>query len=349
MDDPAHCPLPKGHYDRVVMAHGGGGRLMQQLIETLIGPIFRNPHQELSHDSARVPLGQEQLAFTTDSFVVKPLFFKGGDIGKIAVLGTVNDLAMAGAQPLYLSVGLILEEGLPLQDLKRILVSMATTAEAAGVQLVTGDTKVVERGSGDGLYINTAGIGSLRAGIAPIHPKAIAVGDAVLISGDIGRHGLAILAAREHLSLDTDIQSDCRDLSQMVKALLDAGISIHCLRDLTRGGLASALIEIAETAEVQMVIEETEIPLQPDVEEALELLGFDPLFVANEGCFALFLEAEEASRALEILKRHPEGVDARLIGSVTGSKAQGQVLLRTAFGTERLLTRLSGEQLPRIC
>lgn len=227
--------------------------------------------------------------------------------------------------------------------------SMARTAKAAGVHLVTGDTKVVEHGSGDGLYINTSGIGSLRAGIPPIHPKAIAVGDAVLISGDIGRHGLAILAAREHLSLESDIQSDLRDLSRMVRALLDAGIPIHCLRDLTRGGLASALIEIAETAGVQVVIEDTEIPINPEVEEALELLGFDPLFVANEGCFALFLAAKEAPRALEILQLHPEGVDARLIGSVTGLKPQGQVLARTAFGTERMLTRLSGEQLPRIC
>lgn len=349
MDDPTSCSLHHSDYNRVVMAHGGGGRLMQQLIETLIGPLFRNPHQELCHDSAIVPLGQERLAFTTDSFVVKPLFFNGGDIGKLAVLGTVNDLAMAGAQPLYLSVGLILEEGLPLQDLERILMSMACTAKAAGVHLVTGDTKVVEHGSGDGLYINTSGIGSLRAGIPPIHPKAIAVGDAVLISGDIGRHGLAILAAREHLSLESDIQSDLRDLSRMVRALLDAGIPIHCLRDLTRGGLASALIEIAETAGVQVVIEDTEIPINPEVEEALELLGFDPLFVANEGCFALFLAAKEAPRALEILQLHPEGVDARQIGSVTGLKPQGQVLARTAFGTERMLTRLSGEQLPRIC
>jgi hydrogenase expression/formation protein HypE len=345
-----NCPLPLGQYEQVLMAHGGGGQLMQQLLDRLVQPLFDNPQLAARHDSAVLDCGDQRLAFTTDSYVVKPLFFPGGDIGKLAVCGTLNDLAMAGARPLCLSASLIIEEGLPVDDLRRVLESMAATARAAGVAIVTGDTKVVERGRGDGLYVNTAGIGRVDPGLAPIRPDAVRPGDAVLVSGDIGRHGIAIMAQREGLELETTITSDCADLSGLVRTLLDAGIEIHCLRDLTRGGLASALIEIAEAAGVGISLEEPAIPVRGDVQSACDILGFDPLYVANEGRLAAFVPAHQAESALVILRQHPLGASAALIGSVTGQKLSAAPLqLRTAYGTERILMRLSGEQLPRIC
>ena len=345
-----NCPLPLGQYERIVMAHGGGGQLMQQLLDRLVQPAFDNPYLADRHDSAVFESGGLRYAFTTDSYVVKPLFFPGGDIGRLAVCGTLNDLAMAGARPLFLSAALIIEEGLPVESLQRVLESMAATARAAGVAVVTGDTKVVERGRGDGLYINTAGIGLIADGTPAIHPAAVVPGDVILVNGDLGRHGIAIMAQREGLALETTIESDCADLSGLVRCLLDAGIQLHCLRDLTRGGLASALIEIAEAAGVGIQLEESAIPVHAAVNGVCEMLGFDPLYVANEGRFAAFLPEAQAGSALARLREHPLGGSAAIIGRVTaGSTPLAPVQLRTAYGTERLLMRLSGEQLPRIC
>jgi len=343
-----NCPLPIGQYERVLMAHGGGGQLMQQLLDRLVQPAFDNPYLAARHDSAVFESGGQRFAFTTDSYVVKPLFFPGGDIGKLAVCGTLNDLAMAGARPLFLSSALIIEEGFPVDALRRVLESMAATARAAGVCIVTGDTKVVERGRGDGLYINTAGIGRLDAGTPVIRPAAARPGDVILVNGDIGRHGIAIMAQREGLALETTLESDCADLSGLVGRLLDAGVDLHVLRDLTRGGLASALIEIAEAAGVGLSLEEDAIPVREAVQGVCEILGFDPLYVANEGRMALILPDDQAEAALAVLRGHPLGEGAALIGRLTESPA-GQVRIRTPFGTERILLRLSGEQLPRIC
>jgi hydrogenase expression/formation protein HypE len=259
----------------------------------------------------------------------------------------VNDLAMCGARPLYLSAGFIVEEGLPMETLWQIAQSMRRAAGAAGVELVTGDTKVVDRGKGDGLYVNTAGIGVIEHGLT-VAPASVRSGDAVLVNGDIGRHGIAIMAQREGLAFETTIESDCADLSGLVRELLDAGLDIHCLRDLTRGGLAGALIEIAQSAKLDIEITETAVPVREDVQGACEILGFDPLYVANEGRFAAFLPAEQAERALEILRQHPLGETAALIGRVAGP-SNGAVHLQTALGVSRVLDLLSGEQLPRIC
>ena len=323
---------------------------MQQLLDRLVQPAFNNPLLAERHDSALFESGGVRYAFTTDSYVVKPLFFPGGDIGKLSVCGTLNDLAMAGARPMFLSTALIIEEGLPVADLERVLHSMAETAQAAGVAIITGDTKVVERGRGDGLYITTAGIGQVPDGIH-ITPTAVQPGDTIIINGDIGRHGMAIMAQREGLTMETVMESDCADLSGLVRSLLDAGIEIHCLRDLTRGGLASALIEIAQSADVEMTLEEAHIPVREDVRGACEILGFDPAYVANEGRFAAFIPSDQAARALEILKQNPLGASAAAVGTVVNSvpKGMGRVSMKTPYGAERRLILMSGEQLPRIC
>lgn len=342
-----NCPAPIGQYQQIVLAHGGGGRLTRQLLEQLIQPLFANPFLAARHDSAVFETAGQQFAFTTDSYVIKPLFFPGGDIGKLAVCGTLNDLAMAGARPLFLSAALIIEEGLPVADLQRILESMAATAAAAGVAIVTGDTKVVDRGKGDGLYVNTAGIGIIEAGVA-IGPDRIQAGDAVLLSGDIGRHGMAVMAQREGLHFESTIESDCADLSGLVAELVAAGVQLHCLRDLTRGGLAAALVEIAQTADRVFEIDEAAIPVREDVRGVCELLGLDPLHVANEGRMVLLLPATEADRALALLRRHPLAAGAAPIGRVV-AEGRGAVHLCTAFGNRRPLDLPSGEQLPRIC
>lgn len=341
------CPLPL-QYQQIVMAHGGGGRLMQQLLTQLIQPTFSNPYLNQQHDSAVFSVGEQRLAFTSDSYVIKPLFFKGGDIGKLAVCGTVNDLAMSGAKPLFLSCSLIIEEGFPLEQLQIILQSMQKTATDAGVFIVTGDTKVVDCGKGDGVYINTAGIGICESALI-IQPSQIQVGDAIIISGDIARHGIAVMLEREGLAFENTINSDCALLSGMVLDLLQTGIELHCLRDLTRGGLASALIELAGSAKMHLQINETAVPIAEDVKSACELLGFDPLYIANEGCCALFLPATHATEALTILHRHETGKHAIQIGTVTAVAEKGYVTLKTAMGIERVLDLLSGEQLPRIC
>lgn len=341
------CPLPL-QYQQIVMAHGGGGRLMQQLLAQVVHPTFSNEYSNQQHDSAVFTIGEQRLAFTSDSYVIKPLFFKGGDIGKLAVCGTINDLAMSGAKPLFLSCSLIIEEGLDIEVLQTILQSMQKTAAEAGVLIVTGDTKVVDHGKGDGLYINTAGIGVLETPLV-IQPSSIQAGDAVIISGDLARHGIAVMLEREGLDFESAIESDCALLSPLVQDLLLAGIDIHCLRDLTRGGLASCLCELAMTAKVHIEINEAQIPVDEEVRAACEILGFDPLYVANEGVFALFLPADQIHKALTILRHHNVGIQASHIGTVKNSHDQGLLTLEIAMGIVRVLDLLSGEQLPRIC
>jgi hydrogenase expression/formation protein HypE len=341
------CPAPLGAQDVVLLAHGGGGRLMRGLLEQIFLPAFDNPALRERHDSAVVELGGARLAFTTDGYVVRPLFFPGGDIGSLAVFGTVNDLAMSGARPMYLSAGFILEEGFPIADLRRITSSMRDAARAAGVELVTGDTKVVDRGKGDGVFVHTAGVGLVPPGV-DVRPGRVEPGDAILLSGDVGRHGSAVLSVREGLAFDTAIESDCAPLSGVVQALLAAGVDVHCMRDLTRGGLASALNEIATDAALEFGIDEAAVPVTDAVKGACELLGLDPLYVANEGRFVVFVPAAHAERALEAMRRHEASSGAMRIGHVM-TAGRGAVLLRSRLGGTRLLDLLSGEQLPRIC
>lgn len=343
----ATCPIPIQQYPTVVMAHGGGGRLMHQLIEKLFVATFGGGGLHQRHDSTQLELPNSRLAFTTDSYVVRPLFFPGGDIGKLAVFGTVNDLAMSGARPLYLSLGMILEEGLPMETLWQIVLSIQQAAQAAGIQIATGDTKVVDRGKGDGIFLNTSGVGVIEHDLL-IAPRAVQMGDAVILSGDIGRHGIAVMAVREGLQFETAIESDCAPLAEPVLALIEAGIEVHCLRDLTRGGLASALVEIAETAQVGIQIEEAHIPMREEVRGACEILGFDPLYVANEGRFVAFVPAVQADKAVEILRRFPVSAEAQVVGEV-GSASVGTIVLKSVIGTSRVVDMLSGEQLPRIC
>ena len=342
-----NCPVPL-HYERIVMAHGGGGRLMQQLLDEVVQPIFNNSILEQKNDSAVLPINNANIAFTTDSYVVKPLFFPGGDIGKLAVCGTLNDLAMSGAKPLYLTCSLILEEGFAIKDLRRILSSMQETASAAGVSIVTGDTKVVEHGKADGVYINTAGIGVLETEQA-INAQAIRPDDVIIINSDLGRHGLAVMLERDGFDFQHNIQSDCADVSGLVNDLLQADVEIHCMRDLTRGGLASTLIELATTAKVHMEIMQEDLPIHDDVQSLCEILGFDPLYIANEGCFALIVPADNAEKTLKIMRNHPLGKQANIIGTVRKAAEQGMLTLKTEFGMSRVLDLLSGEQLPRIC
>jgi hydrogenase expression/formation protein HypE len=334
------CPVPQTATACVQMAHGSGGTVMHRLLESLFLPAFTNPALTAQHDGAELSIEGTRLAFTTDSFVVRPLFFPGGDIGTLAINGTVNDLAMCGARPLYLSAGFILEEGLPLEMLERVVASMQQAAAEAGVSIVTGDTKVVDKGKGDGLYINTAGIGVIEH-LLVIAPQQVRPGDAVILSGDIGRHGMAVMAVREGLEFESQIESDCAPVAGPVLALLHAGLDVHCLRDLTRGGLASALVEISQAAQCRLHIEESAIPVNEDVRGACEILGLDPLYVANEGRFVAFVAPEDAEQTLRIL-----GSAACVIGHVREGR---KVTLRSTIGADRIIGMLSGEQLPRIC
>jgi hydrogenase expression/formation protein HypE len=344
------CPISLQQYPTILMAHGGGGRLMHQLIDTMFLSVFGSPDREI-HDAAVLSIPGNQIAFTTDSYVVNPLFFPGGDIGSLAVNGTVNDLAMTGARPLYLSLSLILEEGLPMETLWRVVRSIKAAADIAQVQIVTGDTKVVDRGKGDGLFINTAGVGILEYPLK-IAPSSIQVGDVILLNGDLGRHGIAVMAARAGLEFQTTVTSDCAPLADIIGKLLQAGVKIHCLRDLTRGGLASALNEIMAATSLTLSIKESAIPILEEVQGACEILGLDPLYIANEGCFVAFIAPEDLDRALVILRSNQiasgELATAINIGKVVESVTPA-VLLNSRFGTTRFLDMLSGEQLPRIC
>ncbi len=320
---------------------------MHQLLENIFGKAFSNPILDTRHDSAQFGVPAGKLAMTTDSYVVRPIFFPGGDIGSMAVHGTVNDLAMSGARPLYLSSAYIIEEGLPMETLWRVACSMRDAARKCGVEIVAGDTKVVDKGKGDGLFINTTGIGVIEHDQS-ILPKNVRPGDVVLVSGDLGRHGMAIMAVREGLQFESAIESDSAPVAVAVLDLLKAGIEIHCLRDLTRGGLASALNEIAEAAGVKIQVDEKRIPVQEDVHAACEILGLDPLQVANEGRFAAFVTEAHSARALEILRRHSVSGNAAIIGQVV-EKSAPLVTIKSTIGASRILDMPSGEQLPRIC
>lgn len=337
--------MPIAQHETIQLAHGGGGRLSQQLLEQVFFPAFDNAYLRSRHDGALIDLSHAQIAMTTDSYVVKPLFFPGGDIGKLAVFGTVNDLAMCGARPQYLTASFIIEEGLSVETLRQIVRSMQLAAQDAAIKIVTGDTKVVDRGSADGIFITTAGIG-VRETAQIISPQRVGVGDVVLLSGDLGQHGMAIMSVRSGLAFASPIVSDCAPLAAPVLTLLAAGIELHCLRDLTRGGLASALVEIATAAQVNIQVDEPTVPVSEAVRGACELLGLDPLYVANEGRFITILPEGQADTALDILREFDQ--QACQIATVQATD-RGQVSLKTAFGVERRLQLFSGEQLPRIC
>jgi hydrogenase expression/formation protein HypE len=333
--------------EKIVLAHGSGGRLTHDLIKQIFLPRFRNPFLEPLDDSARIFNREGSIAFTTDSYVVNPLFFPGGDIGKLAVCGTVNDLSMIGAIPSYLSLSLIVEEGFSIELLKRIVSSIHEAAEQAEVNIVTGDTKVVEHGAADQLFINTSGIGWIRPGInlSGVNAKP---GDRILLSGYLGDHEMAVLSAREGFKFQVELESDCAPLNNLVGRMLDVCPSVRCMRDPTRGGLATTLNEIASMSNVGMIIEEECIPVRESVRGICELLGFDPLYLANEGKLIAFCPPEEADRLLDMMRSHPMGKDSQIIGTVTGENAK-KVILRTLIGGHRIIDMLTGGQYPRIC
>lgn len=345
------CPTPLPATERIVLGHGSGGRLSAELLRDIFLPLFSNPILNRLEDQACLEIGGVRVAFTTDSFVVNPLFFPGGDIGSLAVHGTINDLAMGGAKPLCLSAGFILEEGLDMEVLRRATASMAAAAAAAGVAIVTGDTKVVEKGKGDGLFINTTGIGIVPEGVN-LSAGAARPGDRVILSGTIGDHGIAIMANREGLAFETEIVSDSAPLHHLVETMLAVSKDIRALRDPTRGGVASALNEIAAQSGVKIQLDEESIPVRDEVRGACELLGLDPLYVANEGKLLAIVAPEAADAILASMRRHPLGRDAAVIGAVAGAvgeKHRGFVTMRTAFGSTRIVDMLAGDQLPRIC
>ncbi|MDH5428752.1 MAG: hydrogenase expression/formation protein HypE [Nitrospirota bacterium] len=345
------CPLPLTSDDTIRLAHGGGGRLMQQLIQEIFLEAFSNSYLNTLQDSAVLPAQDGRLAMTTDSYVVQPLFFPGGDIGSLAVHGTINDLAMMGGNPRYLSAGFILEEGLPITTLKQVVSSMAKTAQDCGVQIVCGDTKVVDRGKGDQIFINTTGLGVIPQSV-DIGPHRLTPGDRIIVSGDLGAHGMAVLSQRQGLEFSGNLRSDSAPLHTVIADLLNHHITIHCLRDLTRGGLASALNELATAGPRTMTIEESRIPIGEPVRGACEILGLDPLYVANEGRFVMFLPPEDVDKALSLLHQHAVSQEAAVIGEIgvtPSTPNQTLVTLQTRYGTHRILDLLSGEQLPRIC
>ena len=341
------CPAPLPAKDTILLGHGSGGKLSAELIRNIFLPALRNPILACLDDQAIVNVNGQRLAITTDSFVVKPLFFPGGDIGSLAVHGTVNDLAMGGATPLFLSAAFIIEEGFSMDELRRLVNSMQQAAAAAGVQVVTGDTKVVERGKGDGVFINTTGIGLVPDGVE-LSANRARPGDKVLLSGSIGDHGIAILAQREGLEFETQIQSDSAALHTLVSAMLGVTRDIRCMRDPTRGGVSSTLNEIAEQSHVGIEVEERAIPVREEVRGACELLGLDPLYVANEGKLIAIVAPAAAPVVLQAMQRHPLGSEARIIGTVTDVNP-GLVTMRTPLGTTRIVDMLAGDQLPRIC
>jgi len=332
--------------DRILLAHGSGGRLAHELVEKSFLQAFTNPILAKLDDSAVFDFSG-RLAFTTDSYVISPIFFPGGDIGKLAVCGTVNDLAMSGAQPLYLSLSFIIEEGLPQSELGQIVDSIQNTAKEAGVKIATGDTKVVNRGSADKLFINTAGIGIIPQRV-DISGSNATPGDRVLLSGPIGDHGIAVLSQREGLRFSTQLESDCAPLNSLVAEMLEASPNIHCLRDPTRGGLATTLNELAKQSKVSIRIEEEKVPVREEVLAACEMLGFDPLYIANEGKLVAILSAEDADKVLKAMRENPYGKDASIIGEVR-AEHPGRVVMKTCLGASRIVDMLVGDPLPRIC
>ena len=340
------CPLPDAPGERVALGHGSGGRLSHRLLEEIVFPAFANPILDRRDDQAVIEIGGQRLAFTTDSFVVSPLFFPGGDIGTLAVNGTVNDLAMSGALPLYLSASLILEEGLPLDVLRRALASMAEAARAAGVTIVTGDTKVVGKGSADGLFINTSGVGLVPPGV-DLSASKVRPGDVAIVSGTLADHGMAVFSAREKLGLGDAIRSDTAPLHDLVRAILASGAEIRVMRDPTRGGLAASLTEIAQSSRVGVEIDERALPVRPEVRGACEILGLDPIFVANEGKLVAFVDPEDADRALAAMRAHPLGREAAIVARATA--APGEIVVRTLVGGRRALDLPLSDPLPRIC
>lgn len=341
------CPIPLRTHPNIVMGHGGGGKLSAELVEHLFLPAFQNAILENLGDSAALTVGNSRLAFSTDSYVVRPLFFPGGNIGDLAVNGTVNDIAMSGAQPLYLSTGFILEEGLPLATLGAIVETMGRAARAAGVTLVTGDTKVVDKGHGDGIFINTSGFGLIPAGVQ-IAPQQARPGDVVILSGEIGLHGVAIMSVREGLEFGVTIESDSAPLHDLVAAMLAVTPEIHVLRDPTRGGAASSLNEIAKAAKVGITYQENKLPVPEVVAAACDILGMDPIYVANEGKLIAIVPAKVAEPLLERMRQHPLGRQAVMIGTVT-DQHPGLVVAKTRIGGTRIVDMQIGEQLPRIC
>jgi hydrogenase expression/formation protein HypE len=341
------CPLPITDYKEIVLGHGSGGKLSQRLIEKIFFSQFQNPLLNSQHDGAVLSFNGTRLAFTTDSYVVHPVFFPGGNIGELAVYGTVNDLSMCGAKPLYLSAAFILEEGFPMEELWRIVLSMKEAAAKAGVALVTGDTKVVDRGKCDRIFINTSGVGFIDPEVR-IDPERAKIGDKIILSGPIAVHGMAIMSVREGLEFDTQIVSDTAPLNDLVQSMLAACKDIHVLRDPTRGGVSSALNEIAQKAKVGIYLIEEKIPIQDEVKGACEILGMDPLYVANEGKLVAFVAPEDAEKVLQAMRSNPLGKESQIIGEVVAEPI-GIVILKTRIGGKRVVDMLSGEQLPRIC
>ena len=341
------CPTPLPAKDRILLGHGSGGKLSAELVRDVFLPVFRSRILGRLDDQAILEVRGERLAFSTDTFVVKPLFFRGGDIGSLAVHGTVNDLAMGGAEPLFLSAAFVIEEGFPIATLARIAQSMGRAAAEAGIEIVTGDTKVVEKGKGDGVFINTTGIGRVHSG-ANLSAANARPGDRLLLSGYLGDHGITILSERQDIGFEADIASDSAALHTLVRSMLAASTAIRCMRDPTRGGLSSAVNEIAAAANVGIELDETTIPVREVVRGACELLGFDPLYVANEGKLIAIVAPESAETVLDAMRAHPLGRDSAIVGTVT-ERHPGMVTMNTAFGTSRIVDLLPGDQLPRIC
>jgi hydrogenase expression/formation protein HypE len=341
------CPLPQSQYDKILLGHGSGGALSAELLQKVFLPAFNNPVLSALEDQATVKIGGGRIAFTTDSFVVKPLFFPGGDIGSLAVHGTVNDLAAGGAEPRFISAAFILEEGLAMADLKRVVASMRRACDEAGVALVAGDTKVVDRGKGDQMFITTTGIGSFPEG-RNLSIRSARPGDRVVLSGTLGDHGIAIMSVREGLEFETVLESDSAPLAGLARAMLEACPSIRCMRDPTRGGLSSAINELADASDVGVRLTEAAIPLRAEVRAACEILGLDPLYVASEGKLIAVVPPADADRLVAAMRDHPLGRNAAIIGTVV-AEHRGMVILHSLIGGERVVTLLAGEQLPRIC
>ncbi|MGO9607266.1 MAG: hydrogenase expression/formation protein HypE [Candidatus Binataceae bacterium] len=341
------CPSPAPKGEVIVLGHGSGGRLTAELVSKVFLPVLSNPLLDRLNDSAEISVGDNRIVFTTDSFVVNPLRFPGGDVGSLAVNGTVNDLAVAGGQPIGLSAAFILEEGFPIVELDAIVHSMREAADRAGVAVIAADTKVVEHGKADGLFITTSGVGIIASGIE-LGPERIQAGDAVLVSGPVGDHGIAVMSAREGLEFQTTIVSDSAPLNGLVSLMLESGGAVRCMRDPTRGGVATVINELAKSSGVEIIIEETTVPVRDGVRAACEILGLDPLYVACEGRLVAIVCSTDAEKVLAAMRRHPLGNDSCRIGTVTRSGTP-RVLVRTAFGTTRMLDVLAGAQLPRIC